>query len=122
MNSNYTEFKFPQIKACQWRKVFRSKTPEDAMDFIASTLAYAPERRIDPLDGCSHAFFDELRNPKTRLPTGKCLPPLFDFTDHELESPPVMLDKLIPTHVRNKFKDKMGEADGDIDSKKSKSR
>jgi len=122
MNSNYTEFKFPQIKACQWRKVFRSKTPEDAMDFIASTLAYAPERRIDPLDGCSHAFFDELRNPKTRLPTGKCLPPLFDFTDHELESPPVMLDKLIPNHVRNKFKDKMGEADGDIDSKKSKSR
>jgi len=67
-------------------------------------------------------FFDELRNPKTRLPTGKCLPPLFDFTDHELESPPVMLDKLIPAHVRNKFKDKMGEVDGDVDSKKSKSR
>jgi len=34
MNSNYTEFKFPQIKACQWKKVFRSKTPEEAIDFI----------------------------------------------------------------------------------------
>merc|ERR1719361_842374 len=49
MNSNYTEFKFPQIKACQWRKVFRSETPADAMDFIGSTLAYAPERRVKPL-------------------------------------------------------------------------
>ncbi|KAL7429890.1 hypothetical protein ACHAXM_001930 [Skeletonema potamos] len=96
MNSNYTEFKFPQIKACQWRKVFRSKTPEDAMDFIGSTLAYAPERRIKPLEGCGHAFFDELREEGTRLPNGNGLPPLFDFTSHELTSPPELLAKLIP--------------------------
>ena len=28
MNPNYSEFKFPQIKAHPWNKVFRSKTPE----------------------------------------------------------------------------------------------
>ena len=94
MNSNYTEFKFPQIKACQWRKVFRSKTPEEAIDFIGSTLAYDPERRIKPLDGCGHPFFDELRDERTRLPTGYALPPLFDFTHHELASSPELLSKV----------------------------
>ena len=94
MNSNYTEFKFPQIKACQWRKVFRSKTPEDAMDFIGSTLAYDPERRIKPLEGCGHAFFDELRDERTRLPNGNALPPVFDFTHHELASSPELLAKV----------------------------
>lgn len=94
MNSNYTEFKFPQIKACQWRKVFRSKTPEDAIDFIGSTLAYAPDRRIKPLEGCSHQFFDELRDERTRLPNGNPLPPLFDFTYHELESGDELLSKV----------------------------
>ena len=94
MNSNYTEFKFPQIKACQWRKVFRSKTPEEAIDFIGSTLAYDPERRIKPLDGCGHPFFDELRDERTRLPTGYALPPLFDFTHNELASSPELLSKV----------------------------
>ena len=99
MNSNYTEFKFPQIKACQWRKVFRSKTPEAAMDFIASTLAYDPEQRVKPLEGCGHAFFDELRDDRTRLPNGNVLPPIYDFTKHELASSPELLSKLIPPHV-----------------------
>lgn len=108
MNSNYTEFKFPQIRACQWRKLFRSKTPEEATDFIASTLAYAPDRRTKPLQGCTHAFFDELRNPLTKLPNGKNLPPLFDFTQHELDSPPELLSKLIPNHMKNDYQIKMG--------------
>jgi glycogen synthase kinase 3 beta len=104
MNSNYTEFKFPQIKACQWRKVFRSKTPEDAMDFIGSTLAYAPERRIKPLEGCAHPFFDELRDERTRLPNGNPLPPIFDFTSHELESGEELLAKVIhSTHLLSVF-------------------
>lgn len=48
MNSNYIEFKFPQIKGCQWKKIFRNKTPEEAMDFIAKTLAYTPSKRLKP--------------------------------------------------------------------------
>ena len=31
------------------------------------------------LEACIHPFFDELRNPDTRLPTGRPLPPLFNF-------------------------------------------
>jgi hypothetical protein len=29
---------------------------------------------------CAHPFFDELRDPNTRLPSGKPLPPLFNFS------------------------------------------
>lgn len=115
MNSNYIEFKFPQIKGCQWKKVFRNKTPEDAMDFIATTLAYTPERRIKPLEACVHPFFDELRLESTRLPTGDPLPPLFDFTEHELSSPPELLSKLVPPHVQvAKF-----SVESDLDKKSS---
>lgn len=31
MNPNYTEFKFPQIKANPWSKVFRSRTPPEVL-------------------------------------------------------------------------------------------
>jgi len=113
MNSNYTEFKFPQIKACQWRKVFRSKTPEEAMDFIGSTLAYAPERRVKPLEGCAHPFFDELRNERTRLPNGADMPPLFDFTAHELDAIPELVDKLIPAHLKSAKSGMVLEGKGD---------
>ena len=39
MNPNYTEFKFPQIKAHPWAKVFRSRTPPEAVDVVAKMLA-----------------------------------------------------------------------------------
>jgi len=69
------------------------------MDFIASTLAYDPEQRVKPLEGCGHAFFGELRDDRTKLPNGNALPPIYDFTKHELASPPDLLSKLIPSHV-----------------------
>mmetsp|Transcript_22062 Transcript_22062/g.33693 ORF Transcript_22062/g.33693 Transcript_22062/m.33693 type:complete len:415 (+) Transcript_22062:256-1500(+) len=124
MNSNYTEFKFPQIKACQWRKVFRSKTtPDEAMDFIGKTLAYNPEKRVKPLEGCAHPFFDELRDERTRLPPSQIalgspspsepedlsLPPLFNLTEHELRSPPELLEKLIPPHIKAKKEQKAAQ-------------
>jgi len=32
MNPNYTEFKFPQIKAHAWSKIFSKRIPADAVD------------------------------------------------------------------------------------------
>jgi len=117
MNSNYTEFKFPQIKACQWRKIYRSKTPEEAIDFIALNLAYDPTLRIKPLEGCAHAFFDELRLEKTKLPNGKSLPPLFDFTPSELSQDPDLVEKLIPKHLKGKKGGKSDHADSKVESR-----
>ena len=34
MNPNYTEFKFPQIKAHPWSKVFSKRLPPDAIELV----------------------------------------------------------------------------------------
>lgn len=36
MNPNYTDFKFPQIKAHPWNKVFSKRMPADAVDLVRS--------------------------------------------------------------------------------------
>jgi len=98
MNPNYTEFKFPQIKAHPWTKVFRPRTPHEAIELVSQLLEYTPSKRIQPLDACSHVFFDELRDPATRLHKGGDLPPLFNFTQHELSIKPAINSKLLPPH------------------------
>lgn len=80
MNPNYTEFKFPQVKAHAWHKVFRSRTPPDAIDLISKVLIYDPKERLRAVDILTHSFFDELKDPKTKLPNGNALPELFNFT------------------------------------------
>ena len=66
MNPNYTEFKFPQIKAHPWQKVFRARTSPEAIDLVSRLLEYTPSARITPLQACAHTFFDELREPGER--------------------------------------------------------
>lgn len=101
MNPNYQEFKFPQIKAHPWPKVFRPRTPPEAIELVSLLLEYTPSKRISPLDACAHMFFDELREPGTRLPSGRELPPLFNFTATELSIKPTLNNKLIPPHIRS---------------------
>lgn len=86
MNRNYTEFKFPQVKQYPWAKVFRSKTPPEAIDLLSKLLCYTPETRLKPLAACAHPFFDELRDPNFRLPRGGAAPPLFNFTEEEIQA------------------------------------
>mmetsp|Transcript_31206 Transcript_31206/g.36764 ORF Transcript_31206/g.36764 Transcript_31206/m.36764 type:complete len:375 (+) Transcript_31206:93-1217(+) len=102
MNPNYTEFKFPKIQAHPWSKVFRSRTPAEALDLVPQMLEYAPADRIKPLEVCIHPFFDELRDPNTRLPSGAPLPSdLFEFTETELSIDPSLNEKLIPEWKRS---------------------
>ena len=99
MNPNYTEFKFPQIKAHPWQKVFRARTSPEAIDLVSRLLEYTPSARITPLQACAHTYFDELREPGTKLPNGRDLPPLFNFTDSELKIQPTLNSQLIPSHL-----------------------
>ncbi|CAG0912296.1 unnamed protein product [Notodromas monacha] len=101
MNRHYSEFKFPQIKAHPWQKVFRARTPPEAIELVSKLLEYTPSSRLSPLKACAHQFFEELREPNTRLPNGRDLPPLFNFTEHELRIDPSLNAVLIPPHVRN---------------------
>ena len=99
MNPNYTEFKFPQIKAHPWQKVFRARTSPEAIDLVSRLLEYTPSARITPLQACAHTFFDELREPGTKMPNSRDLPPLFNFTENELKIQPTLNSQLIPPHV-----------------------
>ncbi|KAL7235734.1 hypothetical protein ACSBR1_019096 [Camellia fascicularis] len=76
MNPNYTEFKFPQIKPHPWHKVFQKRLPPEAVDL---------------LEACIHPFFDELRDPNTRLPNDRPLPPLFNFKPQDMSTFTIML-------------------------------
>ncbi|KAF0711938.1 Aste57867_4960 [Aphanomyces stellatus] len=101
MNPNYTEFQFPQIKAHPWSKVFRSRTPPEAIDLITKMLEYDPSKRIKPLEAAAHAFFDELRQENLALPNGVAAPILFDFTWQELKCvDEATRAALVPAHAR----------------------
>jgi glycogen synthase kinase 3 beta len=80
MNPEYKEYRFPQIKALPWEKVFRSRTPKEAIDFVARLLVYDPNQRPRPLASLLDPYFNELRDSTTRLPNGQPLPDLFEFT------------------------------------------
>ncbi|KAH9732143.1 Shaggy-related protein kinase theta [Citrus sinensis] len=45
MNPNYTEFKFPQIKAHPWHKIFHKRMPPEALDLVSRLLQYSPSLR-----------------------------------------------------------------------------
>ncbi|XP_052170669.1 shaggy-related protein kinase theta-like [Diospyros lotus] len=101
MNPNYNEFKFPQIKAHPWRKVFVKQMPREAVDLVSRLLQYSPHLRCTALEACAHPFFDDLREPNASLPNGRPLPPLFNFTAQELARTPVQLrQRLIPEHAK----------------------
>ena len=106
MNPNYMEHKFPQIKPHPFSKVdttcpvqrqhiliahnqvFRRAEPS-AIDLISRLLEYTPTQRLSAIEAMVHPFFDDLRDPNTRLPDSrhanggsKDLPELFNFQHH----------------------------------------
>jgi len=104
MNPNYTDFKFPQIRAHPWEKVFRSNTPAEASELCTTLLQYIPNKRISLWDSMAHRFFDDLRDPRARLETGQPLPPLFNFTPEEVvasnQQNPSLMPILVPNHAK----------------------
>lgn len=70
----------PNFKMSPLRQVFKPRTPPEAIALCSRLLEYTPVTRLSPLEACAHAFFDELRQPNTRLPSGRELPLLFNFS------------------------------------------
>lgn len=46
MNPNYSEFKFPSIKAHPWKQVFHKRTAPEAIDLMTKLLVYEPAKRL----------------------------------------------------------------------------
>jgi glycogen synthase kinase 3 beta len=105
-------------------QVFR-KASHDSIDLISALLEYTPTQRLSAIDAMVQPFFDELRDPSTRLPDSRHsngppreLPNLFDFSRHgsfacppgvfehdtnpkiELSIAPHLNSKLVPPHAR----------------------
>ncbi|PHU19041.1 Shaggy-related protein kinase iota [Capsicum chinense] len=103
MNPNYTDFRFPQIKAHPWHKVFHKRMPPEAIDLASRLLQYSPSLRCNALEACAHPFFDELREPNARLPNGRPLPPLFNFKQELAGASPDLINRLIPDHIKKQM-------------------
>nr|AAC27446.1 protein kinase 3 [Toxoplasma gondii] len=109
MNPNYTEFRFPDVKPREWKSIFASHIAstetndpswDQALDLLTKFLRYEPGERLLPLEALAHDFFDELRLPSTRLPSGGPLPELFTFSQLELQNmSPAAQVKCIPKHI-----------------------
>merc|ERR1712087_769735 len=111
MNREYTQTKFPVVKALPWKVVFSGVTyenkpvPQDGIDLISQFLIFTPHRRSNGFDALTHPYFDELRQPNYSLPSGKPTPPLFNFTDDEIQyaKSKGIAHKVLPKHLWNEY-------------------
>ncbi|KAI9021659.1 kinase-like domain-containing protein [Phycomyces nitens] len=116
MNPRYIDHKFPQIQPYslqkvkvilyvkanqlnQYSKLFRWR-PSEVADLMSHTLVYDPCSRYTAVKLLVHPFFDDLRDPDTRLGNEKPLPPLFDFSAQERSVEPGLFNVLVPEHAK----------------------
>ncbi|KAG8341753.1 glycogen synthase kinase [Trypanosoma vivax] len=86
LNSENAEINIPNNKPLPWENVFKQQLPNDVYDLCSKIFKYIPDQRITPLDALCHPFFDELRDPTTKLHNGSPLPPkLHVFLPEEIE-------------------------------------
>lgn len=98
MNKESTDtFKFPQIKPYSFSKVFKKCNVDDSFtEFISTLLVYDPDIRATPLKALLHPYFDELRDPNTKLPNGKNIPnDVFEFTKQEWDENGTLIKKIL---------------------------
>lgn len=112
MNPNYMEHKFPQIKPHPFTKVFRPRTPADAISLISSLLEYTPTARLTAIEALCHEFFNELRVENARLPNGKPMPELFNWTREELSARPDLIRTLVPPFAEEELRGRGIDIDG----------
>ncbi|XP_034472021.1 protein kinase shaggy [Drosophila innubila] len=85
-----------------WKLLLGVDLPPDLEDLLNSCLAYHPDNRIPPLYACAHASYDELRimvAMKSRMPNGAHLPPLFNFSEQELNVDANLRLQLLPVYM-----------------------
>lgn len=74
---------------------WKSKVNPLFIDFISKMLEYSPKKRLKPLAGLLHPFFDDLRTKNCKI-NGRQIPDLFKFNAIELKEDPSLKAKLIP--------------------------
>lgn len=121
MNPTYTDIKFPNVKQKDLKKVFPRNTPEMAVKLVMQFLQYEPLKRTSAINALGDPFFDELRNPSTKLPACvKKLPELFNFTEDEVLQMSENLRRIIiPEYLHEQYKHLLEErTSDDVNEKK----
>lgn len=111
MNREYTQTKFPVVKALPWKVVFSGVTyenkpvPQNGIDLISQFLIFTPHLRSNGFDALALPYFDELRQANYSLPSGKPLPPLFNFTEDEIKYAKTkgIAHKVVPKYLWNQY-------------------
>jgi glycogen synthase kinase 3 beta len=118
MNPNYTEFKFPQIKAHPWSKIFKNRLSNEGIETLSGYLQYTPTLRTHLMESLSHPYYDEIRQTErlvlpsipTVTPEGETIVfncnKLIDFSPEENQAinrlgGETLRAKLIPAWAKN---------------------
>ena len=118
MNPNYTEFKFPQIKAHPWSKIFKNRLSNEGIETLSGYLQYTPTLRTHLMESLSHPYYDEIRQTErlvlpsipTVTPDGETIVfncnKLIDFSPEENQAinrlgGETLRAKLIPAWAKN---------------------
>ncbi|KAI9293258.1 Pkinase-domain-containing protein [Neoconidiobolus thromboides FSU 785] len=112
MNPNYLEHRFPQIQRKPFSRVLSNYPNANlAFDLLEKMLVYDPKERISAVEALAHPFFDELRQPDLKLPTGTAIPNLFNFTAQELSVQPELISKIVPSYAEQSVLRSLGISD-----------
>ena len=85
INPKFTDMRMPEIKKLPWHRIL-NENDADLNDLLDSIFAYSPSKRISPLQALCHPFFEDLRKEGFRMPGGRPLPNLFNWTEEELSA------------------------------------
>lgn len=97
MNPNYQEYKsFPVVRPPSWPAIFKQGTNAEVIDLVSKVLVYYPNKRLKAIEVAGHEFYNELRDPNTKIPAEYDPENLFQLTREELELNPAMEARLTP--------------------------
>ncbi|VAH74304.1 unnamed protein product [Triticum turgidum subsp. durum] len=88
MNPNYTEFRFPQIKAHPWHKIFHKRMPAEAIDLASRLLQYSPNLRCTVM-----SYVSRMHACRMAAHSLLCSTSLANAS-------PELINRLVPEHVR----------------------
>lgn len=92
--------KFPRVKHAVPNGLHPDQADPLLLDLLSKLLCYKPQERLSAIEACAHKYFDELRDPKTELPS-KTLN-LFNFYKSELGGRNYLYEQLVPEHYRER--------------------
>jgi glycogen synthase kinase 3 beta len=77
--------RFPVVSTKKFTDILPEYASNDAIDLLGKLLVYVPQQRSTMPEALCHPFFDELHVSNHKLPNGNSFPPLFNFTNEELQ-------------------------------------